>query len=347
MRRLGAIILTIAASLTAAMSWAEPLEVGEIARGYVYYNKSGTSINEHNVDLTKCVSATNAQYIRSVAGRGGLFFAGAVTGQAAARVENCMLVRGWKAYQLEESQGRQLAELPEEQLASALAPMVGADAPPGKLVREWKNIGLFPNGVTRTSRPHSDFSQQLSTRVWNPGPNANVPLVPTPTGNVIKQLKGTTLPIPRQGMALVIVRTEGVTTNGGGLTFARVLPDDERGQPDVIHARVGVVFAKKDGNWFVFEVPVGTWRISELGVLDYCLGAPAFVVQSGEVVFAGSFDLDGPELGPQRDPNLARQCYAGPAAASIKEAQYQNGAQGPCLDYTTVYALEFPIVAPR
>jgi hypothetical protein len=149
---------------------------------------------------------------------------------------------------------------------------------------------------------------------------------------------------------VIVVRVRGISMhNGTGLMFARMGPDKDTPPsiadhgPDILYPTVGAMFAKKEGNWFVFAVPPGRWRIAAMNVLpavDFCLGAPSFEGRAGEVVYAGTFDLGSEDLGPDLGLDPVKGFLAGqPAAGKVLPAAYTNGMRAKCVQ-TFAYALE-------
>ena len=100
------------------------------------------------------------------------------------------------------------------------------------------------------------------------------------------------------------------------------------------------MFANKNGDMFVFAVPPGLWKLDTVSQLNLCLGAPAFRVEAGDVVYAGSFDIAGPDIGPDMDMAPARTWLAGlPQEHALRPAAYVNGVRGFCSGFS-MYALE-------
>ena len=97
---------------------------------------------------------------------------------------------------------------------------------------------------------------------------------------------------------------------------------------------------------YAFVVPAGRWRIRDLsqkGVpVNFCLGSPSFEAKAGEVVYAGSFDLQAEHFGVDPAPEPARAFLRDqPAlAAKLTQAVWTNGATGGC-GGSYIYALEF------
>ena len=110
------------------------------------------------------------------------------------------------------------------------------------------------------------------------------------------------------------------------------------------------MFAGKDQAYdvtAVYAVPPGQWRLGSaqrgLFVASFCLGQPEFTVGKGETVFAGSFALGAPKIGPELNLEPAKTALAALPArvAALKPASYVNGATGEC-GGAYIYALEVP-----
>jgi hypothetical protein len=76
--------------------------------------------------------------------------------------------------------------------------------------------------------------------------------------------------------------------------------------------------------------------------VDYCLGSPSFEVKAGEVVYAGTFHLEGDDLGPDLALDPAKVYLGAAAADRVRPAVYRNGSRGSCHGFSAVYALEVP-----
>jgi hypothetical protein len=134
------------------------------------------------------------------------------------------------------------------------------------------------------------------------------------------------------------------------LIFLRVGPDENTTAasvdhgPDLLGGYIGLIAARRDGNWFAYAVPPGRWRIAAMGIvpsIEFCLGSPAFDVGPGEVVYAGLFDLNSENLGPDLDLAPVHAWLAGqPQADAVRAAAYTNGWPGACRGAAEVYALE-------
>ena len=213
-----------------------------------------------------------------------------------------------------------------------------------------------PTAYKTASRPAHPDESQLSLRL-NADATAGVPLIhpdferppkldPKWPG---KSLKPTELASAPPGSALIVARVMGISNRWGtGVGLARIgaapeaRPSEADHAPDLVYAGTGFLFAKKEGNWFVLAVPPGRWRIANSGFVNYCLGSPSFEVKPGDVVYAGTFHLDGDDLGPDLALEPAKAYLGGPAGDSLRAAVYRNGSRGSCHSFGLVYALEIP-----
>ncbi|HYE42598.1 MAG TPA: hypothetical protein VEA15_04315, partial [Caulobacteraceae bacterium] len=285
---LAAAILT--ATPAAALGPGE-VEIGQIAGGYTYYNRPGATLEDHNRDFGQCVQATTSPgaepnaYNMGIAS--GLIWSGPIAGLEAVRVENCMIVKGWRVVALDEEYGKALVDAPPALLRERLSPEVGSSEPRGTIVRQWGNEALNPATYGTASRPRAPGKKHLGIRLFaESGPPAveRVPLpVPIKTDPKwpTKPLTPEQVNAPPPGSAILLVRIHDISNrNGNGVGFQRIgrSPDDrpsERdGAPDGAFGGTGFLFGKKEGNWFALAIPPGRWRISGSGFLNYCLGSP-------------------------------------------------------------------------
>lgn len=343
---------------------ADRFDVSAIATGYTYYNRPGATLEQHNADLVDCAKRTGlpgpTKNLGASAYNGGIAFglvwAGPIAGMYANKVENCMVVRGWRVVRLTDAEGAPLAGLAPADLMTRLEPLVGASTPPGVVVRTWSNLAMQPDSYRITSRPPAPGKGQLSLRVlleggiWQQPSTPAAPMMIGPTDPIwpTRPIKLEEIPQAPPGGAIVVVRVTGISLSSGtGVGFMRVLgsPDEtprpERDGPFTMYATIGTLFARKEGNWFVLVLPPGRWRLSSSGFLDYCLGSPSFEVAAGEVVYAGSFALKGDRLGPDLDLAPARTYLSGAGLADrVRAAQYRNGDVGFC-GFGVPYSIEF------
>ncbi len=367
-------VLAVGACLAAWPSAAAPVQIGQIATGYVYYNRPGASLVDHNADLAACIRDTGAanvpradpQSVGITAPVGGLIFQmiwnGPIAGTVADEVENCMIVRRWRAVRLPDEEGQGLAALSTPDLAARLTPWIGAGAPHGVIVRWFNNEADRPVDYEIASRPARPGASQLSLRLFaaeppaSPDPAAAVPS-PAATAPPALDPRWPTHPLKPAEIAsvppfagVILVRIKGIgPKGGGGMVFARqgrrrdAPPSIDDHAPDYVVGAMGWIYAKREGNWFAFAVPPGRWRIASSGFLSYCLGSPSFEVGAGEVVYAGTVDLAGQSFGPDLDLEPAKTYLAAASpAAKLRPAAYRNGSRGSCRGFGVIYALEIP-----
>lgn len=115
---------------------------------------------------------------------------------------------------------------------------------------------------------------------------------------------------------------------------------------DYFHVEVHGAQPNADGRLtktMALLVPAGEWRVYGHRLqLDYCIGAPFFAANSGEVVFLGEFDFDSGALNPNVSDQALRRHLPTSLAISTaaRAASWQNGATWPCR-MELMYALEF------
>ena len=155
---------------------AAPVEIGQIAQGAIYYNRPEATVAQHDLELTACIHETLSQGPGDAGNMGEgqgafgplmahLIWDGPIAGVQAAKVENCMLVRGWRAVRLPEPEGAEVAALSGPELAARLAPWIGAAAPHGEIVRTFGNEAGHPTAYKTASRPAHPDKTQLSIRL--------------------------------------------------------------------------------------------------------------------------------------------------------------------------------------
>ena len=363
--------MSLAAALVAGSAAAQTVnrvEIGEIADGYTFYNRPGATLELHNRELGECVKWTRwpgqLDPYRpqgtgpSAALRGlmfGLIWSGPIAGLAAVPVENCMIVRGWRVVRVPEADGKILSEAPLQTLVEQLSGEVGTARPNGTIVRQWGNEALHPGAYHTASRPRAPGPQMLSVRLLSATSPEPLPTFPFPEQPRLDRQwpKVATKPdaaaTAPAGSGIIVVHVTGISmSNGTGVTFMRVGIDPEDhpsyrdNAPELAGAHIGILSAKREGNWFLLAVPPGTWRFAASGFVDYCLGSPGFDVNAGEVVYAGSFSLAGPDLTPDLAVEPAAAWLGGDAGSRVRPAVYRNGLRGSCHDIRVHYALEFP-----
>jgi hypothetical protein len=100
---------------------------------------------------------------------------------------------------------------------------------------------------------------------------------------------------------------------------------------------------RREGRFYAFSVQPGLWRLAAIHALSLCLGAPAFEIKPGEVLYAGSFDLSAEGIGPDLNLDEPRAYLAGHVVAErLRPAIYRNGFTDRCTGTGSIYALEVP-----
>jgi hypothetical protein len=345
---------------------AEPVALGHVSRGYVYFNRPAAELTDLNDDLGGCrasiAEAFNiVDYNPLAADKDKPLpllltpllspLGPSLNAEAGADLENCMVVRGWRVVRLPDAEGAALAELPPADVTARLSPWIGAQMPQGDIVRIWANDAARNDTRRYESRPAYFEKGQLSLRAhvghdWpryesHSRPPGDPPIIDArwQTGALTP---ATLSKAPAEG-GVLLVRINAVTVG-----FQRVEPGqtgrlaDRDHAPDMAWAGYPAWAGKKGGVWKAFAVPAGRWRIINMGVTTFCLGAPSFEIKPGEVVYAGTFDGAAETVGPDLELAAARAWLAGtPAADTARPAAYVNGSVAPCMG-VSIYALEVP-----
>jgi hypothetical protein len=353
-------VCTAAMLLMAPAVSAEPVEIGQVAQGAIYYNRPGGSLAEHNEDLRSCIADTQLKSSDDPTdfGRSLIFqlmWSGPIAGVRAVAVENCMLVRGWRAVRVPDVEAAKLMGLNASDLSREMSPWIAADQPHGDIARVWDNDALHPGAYKTASRARTPAKNHLSLQLFAlSGEALPVPPAFTQLGKVdakwpTKSLQPAEISSAPPGSALIVMRATGPGNRFGGapvLVRQGATPEDYPSKvdhaPDLLMAPAGRFGVKKDGFWFVFAVPAGRWIVARSGFVGHCLGAPSFAVDAGEVVYAGTFHIEGPDLTPDLNIQPARDYLSGPAASAVRPAGYRNGDRLTCRGFGINYALEFP-----
>lgn len=365
------IVCALAPGLTRAQSApaSPPVNLAQMTMGYTYYNRPGATLQAHNEAVAACVvEAVKTQAFDEQVGVGagilGVIIEDALDSayhrsSVASGLENCMVVHGWRVVVVPQAEGKALAALAPEALAAQLESWIGAETPNGTIVRTWANDATNGANTRYEIRPAHMNDGQLSLRAvtagslkqFRPVVTKVVPPLAADKKWPKKALKpkdiATMVP---EGGAVILLHVRGLSMhNGIGVILNRMGPEPgvwpsstDRG-PDIIMGVVGLIGAKKEGNMVAVAVPPGRWRIYGMGftpMLNFCLGAPAFEVKAGEVVYAGSFDLGSASMGPDLSLDRATTWLGEqPAAQAVRAAAYVNGTTGICGN-NGIYAFE-------
>ena len=269
-----------------------------------------------------------------------------------------MVVHGWRVVRLSDSEGAALAAVSAAELTTRLTPWIGAQTPHGEIVRAWGNDAAKASTTRFAIRPDHTNDGQLSLKlvteatlkqfIVSEPPRAKAPTLDPKWPR--KSLKPEQVAGAPPETGVIVFHLVGMSMhNGVALAFNREGPQKDLAPaivdhaPDSVLVAVGLLFAKKEGNFVAYALPPGRWRLLGMGLIpmiNFCLGSPSFEVKAGEVVYAGSFDLGAEDLGPDLSLGRARAWLAGqPAAATIRPAVYTNGSLGQC-GPNSLYALE-------
>jgi hypothetical protein len=341
-------------------------DLSRVTPGYTYFNRPGATFEGQQADLKYCAAiAVQGVQPREVMPVGGGLLGALISIQImkmeirrgnAANIENCMVVRGWRVVAVGPEEGEKLAKLDQASLSEQLKLWVGADPVHGSVVRQWDNE--MTKGKTlkfREAGPveHQSFSvlaldkdlDAPATRA--PGYPPAPPTAAAPRPIAADKMAAVKLQ-PNEALVVVSLRHVGMHA-GIIVALERMGPDADTPawftdqKPYLVDAVSGLFFSDSDR---AFVVPAGTWRLSAVGEayygVSYCLGAPAFEVKPGEVVFAGTFDLGGEDVGPNLDLAPARTLMAKAPAelqAKLAPAAWTNGYTAHCHG-TYFYAYE-------
>ena len=366
------------AGAATAQPTSNATNLGVMTLGYTYFNHPGADIKAHDDAVMACAiqaaktrsydeqnPVENTALVPTLINMGlGAYHHGAV----GANLENCMVVRGWRVVSVPEAEGKDLASLPQAELAAKLAPWVGADTPHGVIVRAWQNDAALAGTIRYAFRPAHTNNGQLSLLSATGHDLTLVPPQLDPLAGILTEHYFKTLEKPWSGFPLKPGAVASAPSEGGVLVagvrggsiygadavvFSREgsTPDEIVSQRDrkLDFASFGAphsLFANRNVAMVAIAVPPGRWRMSGVyslthGGLNFCLGAPSFDVKAGDVIYVGSFDFAG-AFGP--DMNLApvQTWFAGkPQASMVKAAAYTNGSTGPC-GGSGIYAFEYP-----
>lgn len=327
--------------------------------GYVYFNRPGATVGTHHADLDDCLDKTQlvlpSQKTQILdTGLIGLLVAQAVFDEparvrAAASMEACMVVKGWRVVRLGQEEGAEVAALAPDALLARVMPWIGADAPHGDIVRVWQN------DATRASAYASDKSRyfkdgQLSWRVLaadgilgsrreeNKARRGSVFILPP------KPLAGPqAIAAVPSGLATVVIHLSHTAKKTVSTLFFTRMGSDRLDRPSWSDNLPDMFELRQSGDkWISVMVAPGRWRVDTIGGVSTCLGGPAFEVREGEVVYAGHFDLASEDMTPGLDLAEPRGYLSGtPAAEIVRSAVYVNGTRGTCLPGHINYAIEF------
>jgi hypothetical protein len=354
MRSLNAFAVATVPLLFGAIAHCAPVNLTRASGTNTYFNRPGADLATHDRELGECLAlASRAQQPDTAFSASMIVNMILVeeqrtkTAQAlGANAENCMVARGWRVVELPAEEADAIGKLGQIDQAARLKDWVGADPVHGVVLRQWTGELGGPGTIKFKSGSSSGRpSLSYSARDWShdpPLPKPNPRSAWDDHALPARSLAAAEVPTARSDEAVVILRITGASlANGDNLVFQRLAdasrePASDK-RPDVVRAYDNP-FWEKAGKWFAFAVPAGRWRIESMGggkqifELNFCLGSPAFNAGAGEVIYAGTFDLDAADIGP--DLSLAPvKLWLGPAggiADRVKPATYLNGSRVDC-----------------
>jgi hypothetical protein len=364
--------LWLAAAAAACVTPAFAADITRTSAGYTYFNRPGADFAAHDADIAACRKIAGRlhqpmQQMTYVSAGGGYGAIGAAIGIAIAQaisdarahptnVENCMVVRGWRVVSIDKEEGAALVALDKKVRLEKVSAWIGAETPHGQVVRTFDNeLATAPPSaifVASSNFGNTAVSADLATKPRETAASAatSQPYM-AKSARPPKPLKAQDLGGVPEGAGLVVVSVVG----SGEITlgFERVGPEADTpawtdGHPGSFEVRQATgAFASANGGqgqMLAFAVPPGRWRLAyeedAQTMVSYCLGAPAFDIAAGDVIYAGSFSPDA--MGhPDLSPEPAKSIF--PALSGIADklqpAKYVNGVQGACQG-AYAYALE-------
>lgn len=405
--RTGLLATALAASLT--VSAVAQTNLTTPTSGYTFFNRPGATAAQHFADLADCrdkidgavrLSATSYTptfiYIPNTstgassagaAGAGaaaavglGIIAAGAIDAAVQARrtynadFENCMVVKGWRVAELDETTGKELDALDQPALAERLGAMVGADIPEGDVVRSFDNDAVHAG--TRMLAPPEAFDrvslsvQALPDRAAISAEDRRTQEAALrehirtlgrrpPSAAPPRPIQARALADLPEGSAILVIHVGGAMGNAApNVIFERESADEwpawkADSKPDTLVASPGVrLFAPVNNPiteaTLIYAVPPGRWRLAGMQQGQYsasfCLGGPSFEIAAGDVVYAGAFYTDLRERGPDMNlaPAQAALTGAPDQLAHLRPATFRNGDTGACPGAGYIYAFEVP-----
>lgn len=333
-------------------AFSEPVYLAKPTSGYTYFNRPGATIALHNEDIEACLKeAAKVRSFTEILNNGkvetGLFVFQTNAGLVPSAVENCMVVKGWRVVRVLESEGALISSLPRSKLIAKIEPWIGDDKPHGDIVRMWNNDAASASTARYERWPNSrSISFSIPKSVEPDLRKASESKIKFSKLKPAEQVSLESVPPLLKDSVLLVFRIRGLSQrNGNMIVFGRMTADDKGVEPgsklaSAIVVGTGLLFANKEGNWMSFIVPPGHWQLLDMGSVNFCLGAPAFEAQAGEVIYAGAFDLGAENFGPEMSIESAQQWLGSHSAADrIRPAQYTNGWTAECGN-SSIYAIE-------
>ncbi len=256
-----------------------------------------------------------------------------------------MVTRRWRVIQIPDSEKAELVSLDQPRLRARLAGWVGAAEPHGDVQRVWANDAASTAALNLKQAPYLASGRSISLSALSPAdlPDIERPKFVKPKFNMRGLTPKELAQAPPDAAIVIIEFTGGDFSHGHNFMFGRQVPQGV--QPEVLLVPKPQVYA--------FRLTPGVWRLEGIlgstASLSLCLGSPAFEVGPGEVVFAGTFNMYGDNLGPDMSPGPAERLLTGAPdlKAKLRPARWRNGSTAPCSlnaeVYSYVYAYDAPV----
>lgn len=337
--------------------------------GYVYFNRPGANMAKHDAELRNCLETWQGGFQfrkptqpiiggQGVVGDaismavGGAMMKGWEKARFDVNVEHCMVARGWRVVRVLPEEGKTLAALDHEVLAATLSPWVGAITPHGEIVRAFTNEAAFGDSILVRS-PQGSSTIQLSSLAISANvgqPAQRVSALPDSwllPRNQIADAESVGLTSVPEGSALLIVRmTTAPAYRNSTIAFELAGPPPDGAAYRAtfsINVRKSPAVNGLMGRTWAFVVPAGKWRLyTNASVFDFCLGAPAFEVMQGEVVYLGTINVGPKPPKPDMalDPAIEFLGAGSALAGKLRPAEWLNGSTSLCRNWHP-YAYEF------
>lgn len=330
-------------------AYASPDALGVPTDGYVYFHRTGATMEQHNIALRRCTANSlktlpplDLGYVAVTNGWVTMSSPHyvALNTHLAANIENCMVATGWEVLQLNADEGARIDALDQRRKEAALSGLVGAVSPEGKLVRSFRKLDILS---MRAAMAADKGRQSLSFGAVEP--DAGPWVLPTPAAweLVPPAAHGTT---PRTA---IVVRVTTIAPAQMNFRFTQLDDTAATARPYINVPSPTKLFWKKGAfleQTYVFPVKPGRWTLGSIGPVGLCLGAPSFDVQQGEVVFAGTFNVGSTDpFQPDMALAPAQQALANADLSErLTPAKYVNGRTFDCgtLAPSFIYSLNEP-----
>ena len=387
MRTLRIAGLTLAAAVISNAAGAASL-TGSSPGFHYFYKQGATmdehdaALVDCAVRLRAMVNGSNT-FIPAPATGGG-FAAGALAGLvggivdgneerqgAAANTEGCMAIKGWSVIALTDDEGKAM-EQPDDPatIREKLRPLVEAPSPKGSVLRgPFANelaVGDFAVGPARdleeisisvrAAKDQTEAAIKAAGELKQPKPvlpdGAKKPKIGKPLANA----EIAAADPDKAYIAVRMIGRKSTMAKAVSLAFKRLAPDGSEIIYDgaVITIEVGSkatnkgTIAGEKYQDYVFDVPPGRWKFSEITQFRYgaalCFGAPVVEVVAGDAIFVGAMHLEGEGGYPiESKIEIGKEILAAnPALAEkVKAAEWTNGYTSDCFG-SYAYAYEIP-----